>query len=237
MFYLELWLFTFVLVLLWNYRYPGSGASGGCELPRGWWESNLAPLEEQSVFFTMEPYLRVPQELLKSQCEIAGPSISLDLSPFSLLILPTPNLLLFSHWHSWLGPVVKCLQLWVHFWPLSLLKWIGNLGSVLFFYLKRLKNILSVPYGDNSVFLGWGSMAFISSPTQKTFRAIKYLFHLHTSNRVQLKLTRHSLFLLWDISFSFIFSKYIANVACQFNWKSYIILVVLTVFVHWNCRF
>lgn len=101
-------------------------------------------------------------------------------------------------------------------------------------------NSHNILYGNKSILQGWDSIAFISSsriPNTKTLRTIECLFHLHTSNRTQLKLTSHTLFLLWDISFSFIFSEYIADVACQFNWKSYIILVVLTVFVHWNCRF
>jgi hypothetical protein len=34
-----------------------SGVTGSYELPCGYWEFNLGPLEEQPVFITAEPYL------------------------------------------------------------------------------------------------------------------------------------------------------------------------------------
>ena len=36
-------------------REPGTGLTGGCDLPCGCWELNMGPLEEQSVFLTNEP--------------------------------------------------------------------------------------------------------------------------------------------------------------------------------------
>jgi hypothetical protein len=37
---------------------PGTGITDGCELPHGFWELNLGPLEEQPVLFTREPFLK-----------------------------------------------------------------------------------------------------------------------------------------------------------------------------------
>ena len=36
-------------------RFPGTGVSDSCVLPRGCWQLNLSPLEEQSVLLTTEP--------------------------------------------------------------------------------------------------------------------------------------------------------------------------------------
>ena len=43
-------------------RSPGTGITEGCELPRGYWELNLGPLEEQPVYLTTEPSLQLPME-------------------------------------------------------------------------------------------------------------------------------------------------------------------------------
>jgi hypothetical protein len=36
-----------------------NGVIGGCELSPGCWESNMGPLEEQTVLLTAEPPLRL----------------------------------------------------------------------------------------------------------------------------------------------------------------------------------
>ena len=37
--------------------FPRTGVTNGCEPPRGYWESNPGPLEEQPVLLTTEPSL------------------------------------------------------------------------------------------------------------------------------------------------------------------------------------
>jgi hypothetical protein len=37
--------------------HPGPGVTDGCELPGGFWETNLGPLEEEPVLFTIFPAL------------------------------------------------------------------------------------------------------------------------------------------------------------------------------------
>ena len=37
---------------------PGTGVTDSCELPCGYWELNLGPLEEQLEFLTAEPSLQ-----------------------------------------------------------------------------------------------------------------------------------------------------------------------------------
>lgn len=37
---------------------PGTGVRDSCELPCGWWELNLDPLEEQQVLLTDYPFLQ-----------------------------------------------------------------------------------------------------------------------------------------------------------------------------------
>ena len=62
------------------------------------------------------------------------------------------------------------------------------------------------------------STACINSPQNLQHRKVNSaFFHPHLNNRMQLRLTTHTLFLLWDVSL--IFSKQAASIACQFNWK------------------
>jgi hypothetical protein len=39
---------------------PGTGATDSCELPCGYWELNLDPLEEHPVLLTTKPSLQPP---------------------------------------------------------------------------------------------------------------------------------------------------------------------------------
>jgi E3 ubiquitin-protein ligase NEDD4 len=39
---------------------PGTGVTDSCELPCGFWELNLGPLEKQQVLLTAEPTLQLP---------------------------------------------------------------------------------------------------------------------------------------------------------------------------------
>jgi hypothetical protein len=39
-------------------RSPGTGVTDSCKLPRGWWERNLDPLQEQPVLLAPEPFLQ-----------------------------------------------------------------------------------------------------------------------------------------------------------------------------------
>lgn len=51
-------------------RGPATGALDGCELPCGFWESNLGPLEEQPTLLTAKPFLQAPEtSLLKSRAK------------------------------------------------------------------------------------------------------------------------------------------------------------------------
>ncbi|XP_052046945.1 exportin-7 isoform X2 [Apodemus sylvaticus] len=49
-----------------NMSSPGTGITGGCELPYGCWELNRGPPEEQPVLLNAEPSLQLP--LLKRMC-------------------------------------------------------------------------------------------------------------------------------------------------------------------------
>lgn len=41
-----------------GFRCPGSRVTDSCELPFGFWESNLSCLEEQLVLLTIKPFLQ-----------------------------------------------------------------------------------------------------------------------------------------------------------------------------------
>jgi hypothetical protein len=48
----------YVKVRMLDVRFPATGVTDSCELPCGFWELNLGPLEEQSVLLTAEPSLQ-----------------------------------------------------------------------------------------------------------------------------------------------------------------------------------